>query len=165
MKKEHLVKLRVTRIIKRGLPLFLTGLSLIIATAYYFSPLAIAQEGTISIPRPFFDKAIMPFVITIVNGSELMNLPADSRDSVVSETEIGDLVYDTINRQSENLSRAYGSYLPLTIILGMLLLLKIASFPLKWLIVLTGWLIFKLLKSLKILELEEKAVLKEELVL
>ncbi|MBU2068081.1 hypothetical protein KKE13_00650, partial [Patescibacteria group bacterium] len=62
--KESRIKIEPIRILKRGLPFVLTGLSLMIVVAYYFSPLALSGQNEITIPRPIFNFVVEKIPIT-----------------------------------------------------------------------------------------------------
>lgn len=139
--KEVRIKLQISKILRRGLPYVLTGLSLIIATVYYFSPLIVKNQNQIQIPRPLFDIIIQPV------------------NELISEQR--DILYQTINQQINKYSQPYQQYFPLGLAMGMFFALKLISIPFIWLVILSSWLIFKLLISLGAIKIQEQAVLKE----
>ena len=58
--KKARIKIQIFQILRRGMPYVFTGLALILAAAYYFSPLAISGDSRIEIPRPLFKIIIAP---------------------------------------------------------------------------------------------------------
>ena len=144
--KEARIKFQVVKILKHGFPYILTGFALIIATAYYFSPLAVQEQNKIEIPRPLFDVVVEP----IISASEL----PDSE-------EITDMLYATINQEINKRSEGYKEYFSLGLSVGIFFAVKVISIPFMWLVILISWLIFKLLMSLNAVKIQEKSVLKE----
>jgi len=145
MKKEVRIKFTIIRILRYGLPHILTGLAIIIAAAYYFSPLAIQGDNRIEIPRPLFDVVIQP----IVSASELSN------------EEFTDMLYVAINQEINKRSEAYKEYLPIGFAVGIFFAIKVISIFFMWLVILISWMIFKFLTSLNAIKIQEKSVLKE----
>lgn len=144
--KEVRIKFKIVRILRYGLPHILTGLAIIIAAAYYFSPLALQGENEIKIPRPVFDIVIQP----VVDSLELPN-----------SKEFTDMFYTTINYEINKRSAAYKEYLPIGFAIGIFFAIKVISILFMWLVIFISWVIFKLLISLNAIKMQEKSVLKE----
>jgi len=144
--KEIRIKFKIIRILKYGLPHILTGIAIIIAVAYYFSPLAIQSENKIEIPRQSFNYIIQP----VVNSLELSN-----------SEEFTDMLYVTINYEINKRSEAYKEYLSIGFAIGIFFAIKVISIPFMWLVILISWIVFKLLISLNAIKIQEKSVLKE----
>jgi len=145
--KESRIKIEVVRILKRGLPFVLTGLFLVVATAYYFSPLALTGQNEITIPRPLFNKIISPFL----GGVEQFGL----------NLEIEDEIYNRINQEINKQSQAYKDYFTLGLAMGLFFALKMIGIPFMWLIIFLTLGIFKILKATGAIKIQEQAVLKE----
>ncbi len=141
--KNIRVKIQVFRILKRGLPYILTALSLIIASAYYFSPLSLKGQGQIEIPRPLFDIAVKPYT------------------SLLGEESIEDAIYQTLNQEINKRSQPYKEYFPIGLSLGIFFAIKTISVPFMWLVILLSMLIFKILVFLGAVKIQERSVLKE----
>ena len=141
--KKVRIKIQLDKILRKGLPFILTGLALVMATAYYFSPLALQGQNKIAIPRPLFNTIIEPIRI-----SELT-------------IEQEDLVYQTINQEINKHSQPYQQYFPLGLAIGVFFALKIIGLPFMWLVILLSWLIFKALVSFGAIKIQEQGVLKE----
>jgi len=146
--KESRIKIEVVRILKRGLPFVLTGLALVIATAYYFSPLALTGQNEITIPRPLFNKIIDP-ILDMSTKQFGINL------------DIKDDLYQQINIEVNKQSQAYKEYLTLGLAMGLFFALKMIGIPFMWLVIFLSWLIFKILKAIGAIKIQEQAVLKE----
>jgi len=144
--KEVRIKFKVIRILKHGLPHILTGLAIIIATAYYFSPLAIQGQNKIEIPRQLFDITIQPVMDTL----ELPN-----------NQEFTDILYITVNQEINKRSEAYKDYLSMGFALGIFFAIKVISIIFMWLVLIITWIIFKFLKSSNAIKIQEQSVLKE----
>ena len=78
--KEVRIKFKIIRILKCGLPHILTGLAIIIAVAYYFSPLAVQSENKIEIPRPLFNVVVQPVVNTFFEKELSISELPDSKE-------------------------------------------------------------------------------------
>lgn len=134
--KEARIKIQVDRILRCGIPMALTAIVLMIAIAYYFSPLALSGEYKIEIPRSWFN------VIEI-------------------EQDFQDSIYQTVNREINRYSKTHEGYLPLGLSIGVFVALRMISIPIGWLAILFTWAIFRGLVFLGAVKIQEKAVLKQ----
>lgn len=139
--KKVRIKIQISKILQRGLPFILTCLALVIATAYYFSPLALKGQNEIEMPRFLFDAIAKPIV---------KNTPLDN-----------DALYQMVNQQINKQSQAYKQYFPLGLAIGFFFALKVIGYVFMWLVILSSWLIFKILVSLGAIKIQEQSVLKE----
>jgi len=144
--KKARVKIQIIKTIKHGLPHILTGFALIIAAAYYFSPLAVQEQNEIEIPRKVFNIIAQPVIDTL----ELPN-----------SQEFTDILYNTINHEINKRSEAYKGYFPIGFAIGIFFAMKVISIFFMWLILLISWIIFKILISLNAIKIQEESVLKE----
>lgn len=147
--KKNRIKIQIVQILRKGLPPVLTGLALIIAAVYYFSPLAAQKQAEIEIPRPLFDMISQP----------LIDMAQDA--SLDNDMEIGDALYEAINQGISRYSRDYGQYIPLGMAFGVFFAVKALGFLFMWLVILLSWAIFKLLIASGAIKVREKAVLQE----
>jgi len=152
--KELRIKLKIFRILKCGLPLILTGLSMIIAIAYFFSPLSIQEDNKIEIPRQLFDITIQPIVNILLDKD--ISIP----EAPTSE-EISDILYTSINQEINKRSEVYKDYFSIGFAIGVFFAVKFISIFFMWLVILISWIIFKILLSLNAIKIQEKSVLKE----
>jgi hypothetical protein len=159
--KKARIKLQIGKILQRGLPYVLTGLSLVIATAYYFSPLALRSQNQIQIPRPLFDVVIQPLTTTIEEQLSLSQLSERFNIPLTGGEKLEDMFYQAISQEINKYSQPYKEYFPLALAIGIFFALKVLSVPFKWLVILLSWLIFKVLVSWGAIKIQEKAVLKE----
>jgi len=148
--KRNRIKIEVIMVLKRGLPFVLTGLALIIATAYYFSPLALTGQNEIIIPRPLFDKIISPII-----GQIEENIPFGI------DLNIKDDLYNQINNEINKQSQAYKDYFALGSAISLFFALKVIGILLMWLTILLSWIFFKILVATGAIKIQEQAVLKE----
>jgi len=148
--KQIRIKIQVSKILHKGLPLALTGLSLIIATVYYFSPLALRGQDEIKIPRPLFDAVLQPVVNTI-----------GEQGPVIINEEMSDMFYENINQEINRYGGSYKQYFPLGLSIGAFFAIKAISIPFMWLTMFLSWAIFKFLVILGAVKICEKAVLQE----
>ncbi len=164
--KRGRIKIDAVMVLKRGLPLVMTGLALLIATAYYFSPLALTGQNQITIPRPIFDKVIGP-IIGNIEGSLPVNQVAQqfgidlNMNVTIASDEIKDDLYNQINSEINKQSQAYKEYLTLGSAVGIFFALKVIGFPFMWISIFLTWVIFKILVASGAIKIQEKAVLKE----
>jgi len=137
--KESRIKIEPIRILKRGLPFILTGLSLMIVVAYYFSPLALSGQNEITIPRPIFN-----FVVEKIPFSFDQNF-----------------IYQQLNQEINKQSQDYAKYLTISLAIGLFFALKTVGIPFIWLVILFSLSIFKILVAIGAIKIYEQAVLKE----
>lgn len=142
--KKGRIKIKVTRILKQGLPFILTGLALIISTVYYFSPMALTGQSEIIIPRPLFDKIINPTQLT-----------------QQFDVNLGDDLYQKINQEINKQGQVYEEYITLGSAISIFFALKIIGVLFMWLVIILSWVIFKILVVLGAIKIQEQAVLKE----
>jgi hypothetical protein len=159
--KEVRIKLEVDKILRRGLPAVLTGLILITATAYYFSPLALENQNQIKIPRFLFDLIVQPVVETLEAQVPLSQLSAELGVGSTDNQQFEEALYQLVNERFNQFSQPYQEYLPFGLAIGLFFALKAISLPFKWLVILLSWLIFKLLVSLGAIKIQEKGVLQQ----
>lgn len=159
--KQNRVKIQVSKILHKGLPLVLTGLSLVIATVYYFSPLALQGQDEIKIPRPLFDAVLQPAMDIIGEQSPVSQLGQPVDVSLIMNEEISDMLFEKINQDINRYSGNYKQYFPLGLSIGAFFAIKAISIPFMWIIILLSWAIFKLLVALGAVRICEKAVLQE----
>lgn len=138
--KNVRLKIKVIRILRRGLPLVTSGLALVMATAFYFSPLAAAGQNEINIPRSWFN-----FIMEPLNQAD----------------QFEDLLYQTANQRVNKYSQSYQAYFPFGLSIGIFLSLKAIGYFFSWLVILTSWLVFKILVAVGAIKIQEQAVLKE----
>lgn len=159
--KKYRIKIQVSKILHKGLPLALTGLSLIIASVYYFSPLALRGQDEIKIPRPLFDAVLQPVVNIIGEQSPVSQLGQPIDASLIINKEMSDMLFENINQEINKYSGSYKQYFPLGLSIGVFFAIKAISIPFMWLTVFLSWAIFKLLIVLGAVKICEKAVLQE----
>ncbi|OPL12022.1 MAG: hypothetical protein AVO34_02070 [Firmicutes bacterium ML8_F2] len=158
--KKDRVKIKVKRIFKRGLPMVLTGLCLLIAAAYYFSPLALQGENEIEIPRSWFDKIIVP-ALNIFGEQTDNSLMMDSQLKSQLENQLKDDLYQTVNQEINRHSQSYRQYFSLGLAIGFFFALRTIGIVFGWLVILLSWLVFRILVFSGAVKIQEKAVLKE----
>ncbi len=167
--KQARIKIQPSKIIKRGLPLTITALALIITMAYYFSPLAIQGKSEIKIPRPLFEKAIGPFIESLEGqfAEEALNMgfykSADANESGIMKKggEIKEDLYQAVNQRINRFSQSYSDFLSLGVALGVFFALKAIGVLFIWLTIFVSLAIFKILKIIGAIEIKEESVAKE----
>jgi len=152
--KEVRIKLHAHKVVRRGMPFVLTGLALLIASAYYFSPLAQQGQNQLKIPRPLFNIAIKPVFLTV--GQELDTPGAENE-------QLEEVLYLAVNAEINKYTQSYKEYFPLGLAIGMFLAIKAIGMFFGWITILLCWIIFKLLVVSGAVKIHEKAVLKQEI--
>ena len=150
--KNIRLKIDVVRILKRGLPVVLTALSLIIASVYYFSPFSLKGDEKLEIPRPLFNAVADP-ALKIADNQFLSQFSSQE----VQKEQIYQALNDGINSQSAS----WKEFLPIGLSIGIFFALKAVGVLFMWLVVLLTLLIFKVLIWTGAIHIQQKAVLKE----
>lgn len=186
--KDLRLKIKIGNILKQGLPAFFTGLVLLISVAYYFSP---KSQISFQIPRPLFDSIMkvvplpfnnntnqsldlsglesifkMPIKELDLSNFSIKDLPIGPVSPSLSELdgsekEQKDEIYALINKIITDYTEEYKQYFVIGAAIGMFLTLKSISVIFMWLVILIGWLIFKILIILGIVKIQEQAALQE----
>lgn len=166
VRKEEKVQVNLDywRIWKRGLPILITALILLISLVYYFSPnLMNIKQIELKISRSTFDLIIKPLENLIkerlpVEGGSLETEASkvlsqeerqdlESRYGIVIEEKdtIKDVLYKLVNYQLNNVTGPYRKFVPIGLAIGLFIALKIVSLIYVPLVVLLSYLILKLL--------------------
>ena len=166
------------RIWKRGLPILITGLILVISLVYYFSPnLMEMRQFEFGVSRGSFDLIIKPLGNLISERlPEGMDLDANANDFlsfqekqdlknkygiIVEVNDTGkDVLYKLVNYQLNNVTGPYRKFIPFGLAVGFFIVLKIVSIFYVALIILFSWLVLKLLIVTKFINIgiEKKEV-------
>ncbi len=174
--EEHArIKLNFWRIFKRGLSLVFTLLCILIALAYYFSPLLGEVKVKFEIPRNLFDIILKPIEGLIQEklpqGINLDNkaseiLPLDQKKDIEKQFRIEiekddtgkDMLYKIVNAQISNLGGPYQKYIPIALVIGLFFVLRILSILLIAFVVLFSCFLIKILISLHFAKITIKPV-------
>jgi len=167
------IKLNFWRIWKRGLPVFITFLCVLIALIYYFSPqLAKIERKEIIIPRKTFDAIIGPFetliiarlpegissidteAMQILKPKEIEELKEKYNIEVKKGETIKDLLYQLTNYQINSSQGPYEKFIPIGLAVALFFALKIVSLFYVPLVIVMSWLFLKLLIMLKFAKIE-----------
>ena len=159
--KNIRLKIDVVRILKRGLPIVLTALSLIIASAYYFSPLSLRGDERIEIPRPLFDTVATPALEIAQNQFLGQFSGQEVRIGAAEMTLIKEEIYQALNGAINNQNDGLKEFLPISLSIGVFFALKAVGVIFIWLVILFTFLIFKILLWTGAIHIQQKAVLKE----
>ena len=161
------IKLHSAKISRKGLPFVLTGLALLIASAYYFSPLAQEGQDQIKIPRPLFNIAIKPVLLTVeqeLNALEIAEQFGIELEGTLSENDqLEEVLYLAVNAEINKHTQQYKEYFPLGLAVGMFFAIKAIGIFFGWMTILLSWIIFKILVASGAVKVHEKAVLKQEI--
>lgn len=183
--KEARIKLKVAPILKSGLPLILTGLSLMISVVYFYSPLSLINQERIQVPRSWFDAVSGPAInFFSKNLAQKFELPpaigfqSDSfeaheaqfllkeilgkeNNSFEQQEQQEENLYQTLNQGVNRLFRDYKKYLAISLAASLFFGLKFAGMLFAWLAIFLTWLALKLLILFKAVSVREKDVSKE----
>ncbi len=153
--KEVRIKIQAWKILQRGMPCVMTGLCLVAATVYYFSPLSAIGQEKIEIPRPIFETVYQVIIDPISQAF------GEGEMGLVDKEEIRETLFQTINGEINKRSEPYKGFFPIGLSVGIFFALKVISIPFMWLVILFSWLIFRILVALGAIKIQEQAVLKE----
>lgn len=160
------VSLDFWKIWKRGLPILITGLILVISLVYYFSPnLMGMRQFEFKVSRGGFDLVIKPLAGLISERlPEGMDLDANARQFlpqsqikelkdkygvIVEANDTGkDVLYKLVNFQLNNVTGPYRRFIPFGLAVGLFIVLKIVSILYIALVILFSWLVLKLLMAI-----------------
>jgi hypothetical protein len=175
IKKEEEVQVNLDywRIWKRGLPIFITTLILVISMVYYFSPGLTKKSTTkINVPEKTINTILKPLEGLIEEKLPLgINLDSDA-DKILQESqrqelenkfgikvEKGDtgreVLYKIIDYQLNNMTGAYQYLIPLGLAVGLFITLKIVSILYVAVVIMLSWLAIKILMKFKFVKFEK----------
>ena len=175
IKKEEgiQVSLDFWRIWKRGLPILITALCLLIALVYYFSPeLMNNKEIKIKVSEGLFNAILKPIEGLIKEklpqGIDLDSevnkmLSSDQKKDLERQfgIKIGDkdtgrgVLYKLVDFQLNNITGPYKKFIPFGLAVGLFITLKIISILYVAIVIISSWLVLKILIALKFAKLEK----------
>jgi hypothetical protein len=166
IKKEEEVQVNLDywRIWKRGLPILITALVLVIAMVYYFSPEPKKfQQEEISISRSNFDLVVKPLegliserlpkeiasldseAIKSLNAIQINDLKTQYKIEVKKGDTVRDVLFKLVNFQLNSVSGPYKKFIPFGLAVGLFITLKIISILYVAVVIMLSWLVLKLL--------------------
>jgi hypothetical protein len=166
------------KIWKRGLPILITGLILVISLVYYFSPnLMEMRQFEFKISRNAFDVIIGPLSKLIserlpegmsLDANANLFLRAEEKQDlknkygvIIEANDTGkDVLYKLVDYQLNNVTGPYRKFIPFGLVVGLFIVLKIVSILYVALVILFSWLVLKLLIVTKFINIgiEKKEV-------
>jgi hypothetical protein len=173
IKKEEEVQtnLNFFRIFKRGLPIFITALILVVSMVYYFSPeLANRTTAKIKISEKLIDTILKPLEGLIQEKlTDGINLDSNK---ILQETQINELetkfgikiekgdtgkkvLYKIIDYQINNMTGAYQYLIPLGLAVGLFITLKVISILYVLIVIMLSWGMIKILMTLNFVKFEK----------
>jgi len=176
IKKEEEVQVNLNfwRIWKRGLPMLITALILVISMVYYFSPALMDKTNTkIKIPEKLIDAVLNPLESLIQEKlPKGISLDSDA-DKILPEIqkkeletkfgikiEKGDtgrkVLYKMIDYQINNITGAYQYLIPLGLAIGLFIVLKIISIFYVGIVIMLSWLALRFLVLIKFARFEKE---------
>jgi len=172
--EEVQVSLNFWRIWKRGLPIFLTALILVISMVYYFSPEPKKfQQKEVYISRSNFNLILKPLedLISERLPQGIPSLDAEAIKSLSSEQindlqnqysvevkkgdTIRDVLYKLVNFQLNSATGPYKKFIPFGLAVGLFITLKIVSILYVAIVIMLSWLFLKLLIMFKFARFEK----------
>ena len=172
--EEVQVNLNFWRIWKRGLPIFLTALILVISMVYYFSPEPKKfQQKEVYISRSNFNLVIKPLegLISERLPKEIPSLDAEAIKSLSAEQiqdlknqysievkkgdTVRDVLYRLVNFQLNSATGPYKKFIPFGLAVGLFVTLKIVSILYVAMVIMLSWLVLKLLILIKFAKFEK----------
>lgn len=176
--EEVQVDLNFWRIWKRGLPMFISALCLLIAAVYYFSPgIFQPKETKINLSPKTLNLIIKP-IQTLIKEKLPEGVSLDSNiDQIIPQaqwpelekqlgvkidkTDTGrDVIYKIVDFQIRNALGSFAKFIPIGIAVGLFISLKLASLVFVPFLILSTWLTLRLLVAIKFakFEIETKEV-------
>jgi len=175
IKKEEDIQINLDfwRIWKRGLPILITALILVISIVYYFSPelmnkrqnkISISEKTMNAILRPLegLIQEKFPSGISLDSDADKILLPEQKKELETKfgiKIEKGDtgrkVLYTIIDYQLNNVTGAYQYLIPLGLAIGLFITLKIASLLYIPIVIMLSWLVLKILIAIKFAGLEK----------
>ncbi len=159
--KKARLKIQLFSILKKGMPITITGLALIISAAYYFSPMGQTGDDKISIPEPLFELIADPLIKNIESQLPTNPLSQELEVDASKRQQIKDLLYERMNQEINRYSQKYQEYFPLGLSIGVFFAIKTIGFFVIYLIIFLAFIIFKLLVHFKAVKIQEESVLKQ----
>lgn len=180
--RARLIPFLYSRLIRRGMPIFFTGLAFALALFYNTSPAGrVAEvpeipEGAISallVPAEYGVRTYIPQFRRNLKIVEIMNLetaaPIRNYFSRISPEDRGKTVSeffaDLINSQFRATILPYKQFLPFVYLFGLFLVFRAIAMPIMWLSIGVGWLVIKIMLARRVLKLRKVSVAREELIL
>ena len=180
--QKNLIPFWYSRLIRRGMPIFFTGLAFALALFYSASPIGRASEApqlsegfisVMAIPLEYSLRAYVPDFRTDMLVSDVEKLEGAelirgyvSRISVEEKGKtVIEFLTNLINSQISAILLPYKQFLPFVYLFGLFLVFRAIAMPIMWISMGVGWLIIKIMLKFKFLELKKVNVEKEELVL
>jgi len=171
--EEVQVSLDYWRIWKRGLPILITALILLVSLAYYFSPkLTETKQFELKISRSAFDLVIKPLenlikerlpvkeggleteANRVLSQEERQDLEKRYGITIELEDTVKDVLYKLVDYQLNNVTGPYRKFIPIGLAIGLFIALKIVSLIYIPLVILFSYLVLKLLMLLKFVKVE-----------
>lgn len=165
-------QLNFSRIWRNGLPLFITALSLLIAVAYYFSPVLEKLDTDIKFPRPIFNvvtnfvggliKTQLPEGITL-DGNTYKLLPKEQIQDfekkynikIEEKDTIQDDLYKVVNAQINRASSGYKKSIGYGLAIALFFSLKLLSLIFVQIVIVLSWLVIKILMRFNFVKSEK----------
>ncbi|MFH1129537.1 MAG: hypothetical protein V1686_02260 [Patescibacteria group bacterium] len=175
IKKEEDVQIDLNffRIFKRGLPIFLTALILVVSIVYYFSPELTRKSTTkINVPEKTINAILKPLE-GLIEKKLPLGIDLDSNaDKILQESQKQELenkfgikvekddtgrkvLYKIIDYQLNNVTGAYQYLIPLGLAVGLFITLKIVSMLYVGIVIMLSWGMVKLLTKFKFIKFEK----------
>jgi len=173
-REEHVqINLNFWRIWKRGLPILITALVLVISLVYYFSPgLEVLAQKDIRIPRNIFDgvigglapliekklpenmKSLDVEVDRILTPEEIEELEIKYDIILSNNTTTKDLLYELVNYQINGARGPYKKFIPIGFAIALFLALRIVSVFYISLVIILSWAFLRILILLNFVKIE-----------
>ncbi len=175
-KRSRVDQLAVGKIWKRGRPVIVTGIAIVIGLVYYFNPLLNINQQTLRISPEIVSFFITPLESIVIGVSpveeeDLKNISTQSRDQsfrqedIVSEKlgkeakgEISRAISQELNKKIAEFIGPYQKEISIGFAFGFFLLVKILGGILSYISGIVARLIFLILKALKLAKIEERKI-------
>jgi len=180
--QKNLIPFWYSRLIRRGMPVFFTGLAFALALFYSASPIGRAAEapqlsegfvGVMTVPLEYSLRAYVPdfradMLVSDVGrlkGGEIARGYISQLTSEERGMTVVEFLTNLTNTQINSILLPYKQFLPFVYLFGLFLVFRAIAMPVMWISMGVGWLVIKTMLKFKFLELKKVNVEKEELVL
>lgn len=154
--QEHLIPFWYSHFLRRGMPIFFTGLAFAIALFYSASPSGRISEG----PQISQIANASPEFVSRLVKNYLTQIPTNEE-----EKNLAEFLTTLINTQLRATILSYKQFLPFIYVIGLFFVLRTLATPFMWASIGIGWVVMRLLLHFKLLAVRKVSVEKEEVIL
>ncbi|MDP2641332.1 MAG: hypothetical protein Q8P39_02210 [Candidatus Yanofskybacteria bacterium] len=165
-----LKKVKVFRVLRRGIFKAVFGLSILLAIVYGAAIAAVLQEQGELIPEPMIEGMVPAVTVEefqhAVNATILRTFQGEIEfaNNVRAEEQLSVFLHRLINERFQEILEPYRGITPLFLVFGAFLILRVLSIPFLWIALGGAWLCVRILFAAGRVGIEREQTLTEELV-